>query len=73
MKNIETKSRILKEQYSEYCSNSMDENGDGLSFEDYVMREIESDKDNFLFWFYDGVIPADEEQIQNDIVELINY
>lgn len=73
MKNIETKSRILKEQYSEYCFNSMDENGDDLSFENYIIREYNAEKDNFLFWLYDGIIPADEEQIQNDIVELINY
>ena len=43
----ENKIEQLKEQYNEYCLNSKDGQGDGMSFSAYVEREADNDP---FFW-----------------------
>lgn len=48
----ECKIQQLKEQYNEYCSNSEDGQGDGMSFAEYVEREADNDP-YFFAWLFD--------------------
>lgn len=43
----ECKIQQLQERYNEYCSNSEDGQGDGMSFAEYVEREADNDP---FFW-----------------------
>lgn len=76
IRNIEYKNQVLRENYREYCNNSEDGNGNGMSFKDYVERESENDQ-FFYDFLYDTVegydIPEEEEEVKNDLCELINY
>lgn len=46
------KVQILREQYNEYCENSIDGQGDGMSFREYVGREADNDP-GFFRWLFD--------------------
>lgn len=73
---IEYKSQIMREQYGEYCDNSEDGQGDGMTFSEYVNREYHNDPD-FVSWLYDSItdecIPENQSEIEEDIYTLINY
>ena len=74
---IEYKSQVMKEQFREYCRNSQDGNGDGMTYAEYVEITADND-DNFLDFLYDSFEDdfngyPDEETIEEDIKELINY
>lgn len=75
IRNIEYKNQVLIENYREYCNNSEDGNGDGMSFKDYVERESENDPFfyDFLYDTVEGNDVPDEEEVKNDLCELINY
>lgn len=75
IRNIEYKNQVLKENYREYCNNSEDGNGDGMSFKDYVERESEYDPFfyDFLYDTVEGYDIPDEEELKEDLCELINY
>lgn len=49
---IDYKIQILQENYDEYCSNSKDGEGDGMSLQEYVRRESENDP-AFFRWLFD--------------------
>lgn len=53
---IDYKIQILNENYNEYCRNSEDGEGDGMSLREYVERESESDPAFFRWLFDDGYI-----------------
>lgn len=48
----EHKIQQLKESYNEYCSNSEDGCGDGMSFAEYVEREADNDP-RFFAWLFE--------------------
>lgn len=48
---INYKIHILEENYNEYCRNSEDGEGDGMSLREYVERESRNDP-NFFNWLY---------------------
>ena len=48
---IDYKIQILNENYNEYCRNSEDGEGDGMSLREYIKRESENDP-NFFNWLY---------------------
>ena len=48
----EYKIQQLKELYNEYCSNSEDSQGDGMSFREYVEREADNDP-RFFAWLFE--------------------
>lgn len=49
----ECKIQQLREQYNEYCSNSEDGQGDGMSLAEYVEREADNDP-RFFAWLFDA-------------------
>lgn len=49
----EYKIQQLRERYNEYCSNSEDGGGDGMSFAEYVEREANNDP-RFFAWLFDA-------------------
>lgn len=57
----EHKIQQLRERYNEYCSNSEDGQGDGMSFAEYVEREADNDPRFFAWLFEDEDLesPAD--------------
>ena len=61
----EHKIQQLKELYNEYCSNSEDGQGDGMSFAEYVEREADNDP-RFFVWLFD----IEEERIGNTTFSL---
>lgn len=71
------KYQVIKEQYEEYCSNSEDGKGDGMTFADYVKRESDNDPD-FWGWLYDEGLDSfegfpDEKTMKENLQELINW
>lgn len=73
IKNIDNKIEVLEENFREYCRNSEDGQGDGMSIREYVKRESENDP-NFFSWVYDEIegneIP-EQEVIDNDMDNLL--
>ena len=73
---IEYKNQIMREQYREYCNNSEDGQGDGMTFSEYVKSEYDN-YPNFIFWLYDCVdeveMPENQSEIEADIDIFINY
>ena len=72
----EYKIQQLKELYNEYCSNSEDGQGDGMSFAEYVEREADNDPRFFAWLFeedkYEDFCDLTEEE-QKEYQEFINY
>ena len=72
----EYKIQQLKELYNEYCSNSEDGQGDGMSFREYVEREADNDPRFFAWLFeedkYEDFCDLTEEE-QKEYQEFINY
>ncbi len=71
------KQQVLKEHYNEYCSNSGDGHGDGMTFADYVKRESENDPD-FWSWLYDEGLDSfegfpDDKTMKENLQILINW
>lgn len=48
----ECKIQQLQERYNEYCLNSEDGQGDGMSFAEYVEREADNDP-RFFAWLFE--------------------
>lgn len=72
----EYKIQQLKERYNEYCSNSEDCQGDGMSFAEYVEREADNDPSFFAWLFeeedverFDDLTEGEQKEYQ----EFINY
>lgn len=64
------KIQILNENYDEYCRNSEDGEGDGMSLREYIKRESENDP-NFFNWLYGNEIP-EPEVISTDMDNLLD-
>lgn len=56
---LEYKIQILNENYNEYCRNSEDGEGDGMSLREYIERESENDP-NFFNCLYENDVPEPE-------------
>lgn len=66
------KIQILEERYREYCNNSEDGKGDGMSIHEYINRESENDP-NFFSWLYDETSGSEipEQDVDKDMENLL--